>query len=414
MTGLVGAITLPDGTAVRGRGRREPVPAGPLPDFGLYLGKPGQWQPEWAAEWIDWPDFRTPRDGHEAAASIVGAYEQARAGRRVEVACGGGTGRTGHRPRCMVVLAGHPADDAMAWTRRNSGAMRSRPGQRRWVRWFAAERPDRCDLHPIVAHDRPPHLHNPRVSILSRAGLILAATVFAAACAPADAPTAAGRRRRPARRALPEWRLPTLTAGTLTIGTDQPVYQPWYVDDAPENGQGLRERGRLRDRRTTRLPQGQGRLGPGAVQRGDPARPEALRPQPHRVLDHRGAQAGRRLLGAVLRRQAGRRHLADNPFANVTNVADLKEARLGAQVGTTSYDAISAVIEPTTPAAVFNTNDDAKLALSNGQVDAIVVDLPTAFFITSAELENAKIVGPAAGRNGHAEQFGACWTRAAR
>ena len=81
MTDLVGAIALPDGTAVRGRGRREPVPAGPLPEFGLYLGKPGQWQPEWAAEWIDWPDFRTPRDAHGAAASIVGAYEQDRAHR---------------------------------------------------------------------------------------------------------------------------------------------------------------------------------------------------------------------------------------------------------------------------------------------------------------------------------------------
>jgi hypothetical protein len=83
----------------------------------------------------------------------------------------------------------------------------------------------------------------------------------------------------------------------------------------------------------------------------------------------------------------------------VTDVAGLKDARLGAQVGTTSYDAIGTTIKPTTPPAVFNTNDDAKLALSNGQVDAIVVDLPTAFFITGAELQNGKIVGqlPAAG-----------------
>ena len=84
-------------------------------------------------------------------------------------------------------------------------------------------------------------LHNPRVSILSRAGLILAATVFAAACAPADAPTAAGpsASASAAAEACPSGGLPTLTAGTLTIGTDQPVYQPWYVDDAPENGQGF-------------------------------------------------------------------------------------------------------------------------------------------------------------------------------
>lgn len=87
-------------------------------------------------------------------------------------------------------------------------------------------------------------------------------------------------------------------------------------------------------------------------------------------------------------------------------LAALKDARLGAQVGTTSYDAIGTTIAPTTPPAVFNMNDDAKLALSNGQVDAIAVDLPTAFYITSAELEGAKIVGqlPATGTP---EQFGA-------
>jgi len=139
VTGLVGAIVLPDSTAVRGRGRREPLPPGPLPEFGLYLGRPGGWEPEWSAEWIDWPDFRTPRDADGAAAAIVHAYAQARAGRRVEVACGGGTGRTGTVIACMGVLAGCPVDDVVAWTRRNyrRHAVET-PGQRRWIRWFAA------------------------------------------------------------------------------------------------------------------------------------------------------------------------------------------------------------------------------------------------------------------------------------
>src|SRR3954454_23085739 len=70
MAGLVAAITLPDGTPVRGRGRREALPPGPLPDFGLYLGKPGSWQPDGPAEWVDWPDFRLPRDPEQAAAGI--------------------------------------------------------------------------------------------------------------------------------------------------------------------------------------------------------------------------------------------------------------------------------------------------------------------------------------------------------
>ena len=144
---LVGAISLPDGTLVRGRGRREPLPAGPLPDFGLYLGRPAGparlrrqgWRPDWPAEWIDWPDFRIPRDRQLAIASIEHAYVLARDGQRVEVACHGGTGRTGTVIACMAVLAGHPAVDAVAWTRQHYRPRAvETPGQRRWVGQFAS------------------------------------------------------------------------------------------------------------------------------------------------------------------------------------------------------------------------------------------------------------------------------------
>jgi len=135
---LTGAIRLPDGTPVRGRGRRE-VPAGPLPEFGLYLARRVPDGVSWEHDRIDWPDFRTPRDGPRAAASIENAYLLARSGRRVEVACGGGTGRTGTVIACMCVLAGHPVEDAVGWTRRHyrPRAVETR-GQRRWVEWFAA------------------------------------------------------------------------------------------------------------------------------------------------------------------------------------------------------------------------------------------------------------------------------------
>jgi hypothetical protein len=153
---LTGAIALPDGTLVRGWGRRQPVLPGPRPDYGLYLGKdpagwrPGllrrtpPWQPGWPADWIDWPDFRTPRDDRAAAAAIVAAYRRAVRGERIEVACEGGTGRTGTVIACMAVLAGHPAADAVAWTRRNyrERAVET-PGQRRWIAWFAEHGADR-------------------------------------------------------------------------------------------------------------------------------------------------------------------------------------------------------------------------------------------------------------------------------
>jgi len=145
---LAGAIRLPDATPLRGRGRREPLPAGPPPSYGLYLGNPPgrlsrrgpPWRPDWPSDWVDWPDFRTPRDDRSAAALIEHAYRLARSGERVEVACLGGTGRTGTVIACMAVLAGHPATDAVGWTRRNyrPRAVETR-GQRRWVDWFATE-----------------------------------------------------------------------------------------------------------------------------------------------------------------------------------------------------------------------------------------------------------------------------------
>ncbi len=141
--GLVGALVLPDGTRVRGRGRRQPLPPGPRPEFGLWLGRPGE-DPGWPVEQLDWPDFRTPRDPERAAAAIARAHGLARAGRRVEVTCGGGTGRTGTVLACMAVLAGHPASDAVAWTRRHYRRFAvETPGQRRWVAWFAARHAER-------------------------------------------------------------------------------------------------------------------------------------------------------------------------------------------------------------------------------------------------------------------------------
>lgn len=85
--------------------------------------------------------------------------------------------------------------------------------------------------------------------------------------------------------------------------------------------------------------------------------------------------------------------LKTSTFAKATTLAALQSARFGAQVGTTSYDAINSVIKPTKAASVFDTNDAAIQALGNKQVDAIVVDLPTAAFITNVQLDGSTIVG---------------------
>jgi polar amino acid transport system substrate-binding protein len=85
--------------------------------------------------------------------------------------------------------------------------------------------------------------------------------------------------------------------------------------------------------------------------------------------------------------------LKSNPVAQATTVSDLKKYRFGAQVGTTSYDTITKVIAPTTKPSVYSTNDAAIQGLKAKQIDGLVVDLPTAFYITAAQLDNSTIVG---------------------
>ena len=101
-------------------------------------------------------------------------------------------------------------------------------------------------------------------------------------------------------------------------------------------------------------------------------------------------------------------------IANAKSIADLKDAKIGAQVGTTSLDTIKNMIQPSTDPAVFNTNDDAAKALGNGQIDGLVVDLPTAFFITgSGQVKDSTIIGQFANTGGSPSSSGSCSTRAA-
>lgn len=85
--------------------------------------------------------------------------------------------------------------------------------------------------------------------------------------------------------------------------------------------------------------------------------------------------------------------LEDTPAASARTIAELKGYKFGAQVGTTSYETIQTTIAPTTETAVFDTNDAAVEALKNGQIDGLVVDLPTAFFVTAVQVEGGVIVG---------------------
>jgi polar amino acid transport system substrate-binding protein len=98
---------------------------------------------------------------------------------------------------------------------------------------------------------------------------------------------------------------------------------------------------------------------------------------------------------------------AETPITKVTTIAGLKGFRFGAQVGTTSYQTIVDVIKPTTEASVYDTNDAAVAALDAKQIDAIVADLPTTFYMAGAQLKNGTVVGQFAPPTGSAaDHFG--------
>ncbi|MGW0732067.1 protein-tyrosine phosphatase family protein [Streptomyces sp. NPDC002851] len=132
-----GVLCLPSGRLVRGRGLRGPLPEGPAPDFGLYLLGHEPPPVAWESRWLRWPDFRLPADRAEAREALRVVWERA-VGERVEVACGGGVGRTGTALACLAVLDGVPAGEAVAYVRAHYARRAvETPWQRRYVARFA-------------------------------------------------------------------------------------------------------------------------------------------------------------------------------------------------------------------------------------------------------------------------------------
>ncbi|MET7462476.1 protein-tyrosine phosphatase family protein [Nonomuraea sp. NPDC005501] len=136
-----GVLRLPSGRLVRGRGLRHPLPEGPVPAFGVYLLGKRPPAVGWEARWVRWPDFWLPSDRPDASAALREAWERA-ATERVEVACGGGVGRTGTALACLAVLDGVPGGEAVAYVRAHyrPGAVET-PWQRRFVTRFPRETP---------------------------------------------------------------------------------------------------------------------------------------------------------------------------------------------------------------------------------------------------------------------------------
>ncbi len=199
--------------------------------------------------------------------------------------------------------------------------------------------------------------------------------------------------------------LATLMPGMLTVGTDSPAYPPYFVDDDPSNGQGFESAvayavaGQLgftpEEVMWTVVPFNKS-YAPGAKDFDFDINQISITPERAEVVTF--SDGYYTVNQAVIA-------LADSPVANATTLGELKGARLGAQVGTTSLKYIQDDIQPSSDPYVYNDTNDAKSALKNGQIDAIVVDLPTAYYITAVEIPKGKIVGQFPAQEG-GEQFG--------
>ena len=114
-----GVLRLPSGRLVRGRGLRGPLlPPGPEPAFALYLLDHPPAPTAWESRWIRWPGYWLPSDRKATSEALREAWTRAET-ERVEIACGGGQGRTGTALACLAVLDGVAKHEAVAYVRRH-------------------------------------------------------------------------------------------------------------------------------------------------------------------------------------------------------------------------------------------------------------------------------------------------------
>jgi len=233
-----------------------------------------------------------------------------------------------------------------------------------------------------------------------------------AACAPADeaaspgtSPASSGSASASSSASCSPETLRTRTPGTLTVGTDKPAYEPWFSGDDPTNGKGY-------ESAVAYAVAKQLGYGSDAVKWSVVSFNSAIAPGPKTFDVDINQISITEERTKNLDFSTGYYDVAQSVVtvkgskaADATTLAQLKKLKLGAQVGTTSYSAAKNQIAPEQAVAVYNTNDDAKAALQNGQIDALVVDLPTGLFLAAADLEGGKLVGqlPVTGKP---EQFG--------
>ncbi|GGV02384.1 amino acid ABC transporter substrate-binding protein [Actinomadura cremea] len=229
----------------------------------------------------------------------------------------------------------------------------------------------------------------------------LAAVVLAGtACAPEETSTA----EAPASCAKEDLNLKT--PGKLTVATDKPAFEPWFAEDDPSNGKGFEsavayavaeELGFAREEVAWTVQPFDAAYAPGPKRFDFDINQISATPERAKAVTF--SDGYYQVRQAVVTMEGSK-------YAGATTMAALKDAAIAVQVGTTSLQAVREQIEPGEQPKVFNTQIDAVNALKNEQVDLLVVDLPTAFYVTAAQIDGSAIVGQLPPRDGDTEHFG--------
>jgi polar amino acid transport system substrate-binding protein len=199
--------------------------------------------------------------------------------------------------------------------------------------------------------------------------------------------------------------LPTNTKGVLTVATDQPAYPPYFEDEDPTNGEGFESAVAFAIGKQLGYPPAKVKwtvepfnssYAPGPKSFDFDVNEISITPPREKQVDFSSPYytANQAIVA-----------LKDSDAAKATSLADLKDTKIGVQIGTTSLSAVEEAIDPSAEPQVFNGSGDVVTALKNEQIDAVVVDLPTALYLTAAQVPTATVVGQFSAPGG--DQWGA-------
>lgn len=200
-------------------------------------------------------------------------------------------------------------------------------------------------------------------------------------------------------------KMETVSAGALTVATDKPAYPPYFEGDDPTNGEGFesavayaigKQLGYSKEDVKWTVEPFDSSYAPGEKNFDFDVNEISITPVREKAVDFSTPYYTANQAVVALK---------DSEAAKAKSLADLKDTKLGVQINTTSLSTVEEEIEPSSKPEVFNGSGDVVTALKNGQVEAVVVDLPTALYLTAAQVEEATVVGQFGKASG--EEWGA-------